>query len=188
MDDEATLLQQFGRRRPFTVPEGYFEQLSQRMMQEAEHPRTTTLWVRFRKSLAVAAGVCLLIAVGVGYGLGSQSAEPQEQQLAQSEVAPAKESASISQNLVAQIQEANTPSTAPQDVATSAQASQQAIHKAEGHVDAPDATVEHVDVLNAVAGCPDVLNAAADYPDVLDAAADYMMVDANDLYAMLEEE
>lgn len=186
MDDEATLLQQFGRRRPFTVPEGYFEQLSWRMMQEAERPHTITLWVRFRKPLAVAAGVCLLIAVGVGYGLGSQSAE--EQQLAQREVAPAKESASVSQNLVAQIQEANTPSTAPQDVATSAQVSQQTIHKAESHADAPDATVEHVDVLNAAADYPDVLNAAPDYPDVLDAAADYMMVDANDLYAMLEEE
>ncbi len=75
MKEEDLLRKQFGNTNPFRVPEGYFEHLSQQIMdrlpaQEIVLPaRKVTMWHRLRP-YSVAAAVCAVV-FGVGI-LGMQ--------------------------------------------------------------------------------------------------------------------
>ncbi len=70
MKEEDLIRKQFGNTNPFRVPEGYFDNLSQKIMdslpaQEVVLPvRKTTLWYRLRP-YSVAAAVCAVV-FGVG--------------------------------------------------------------------------------------------------------------------------
>lgn len=71
--EDQYLEQQFGRRTPFRVPEGYFDGLASQILQNLPEPEKKqarvvprSFWYRKRKTIAVAAAsVCLAI-----FGLG----------------------------------------------------------------------------------------------------------------------
>ena len=60
MEEEKYIEELVGKRNPFVVPEGYFEQLTDQVMQSLpeRRPRAKTLWLR--PVLYAAASVCAL--------------------------------------------------------------------------------------------------------------------------------
>lgn len=173
MDEEARLLERYGRKRPFSVPEGYFEQLQRHVMDEVRQAAPeVSLWMRVRKPLAVAAGVCALVAAGLHY-LPDQE-EPQTAQVA----SPA------------------TKATSVKEVPTATQTQQAAVLPiAFEREEAPVpqvAEAKKAEPVRTVA--PKVVAVekpqVAEEPqaDALDVAADYLMADADDFYAMLVDE
>lgn len=63
MNEEEYIKNRMGKRNPFTVPEGYFEQLNDRIMSrlpEKEEPKTALL-KRLRPLLYAAACICVAI-------------------------------------------------------------------------------------------------------------------------------
>ncbi len=69
-NEEREIRERFGKLNHFTVPEGYFEQLTQQVMervpeQEAKRARAVPMWRKYR--VAIVAAACTLFAVfGVG--------------------------------------------------------------------------------------------------------------------------
>ena len=72
MSDEDILRQQFGNKRPFRVPEGFFDNFAEQMMQQLPEAQTVEMtieksrkgvWARLRP-MAIAASAALLMAVG----------------------------------------------------------------------------------------------------------------------------
>lgn len=60
--DAQDWLETSGKKRPYKVPEGYFEAFQEKM---ARHSRPApTLWVRLRPIVAMAASFVLLVALG----------------------------------------------------------------------------------------------------------------------------
>ena len=60
MNEEKYIEEKVGKRNPFVVPEGYFEQLTDQVMQSLpdRRPRAKTVWLR--PVLYAAASVCAL--------------------------------------------------------------------------------------------------------------------------------
>lgn len=173
MDEEARLLERYGRQRPFSVPEGYFEQLQRRVMDEVQRPAPqVSLWTRARKPLAVAAGVCALVAVGLHY-LPKQQ-EPQTAQVAP----PAEKPATV---------KAVQPASQPQQAAVLSipfeREATPAPQLAEAKKAEKPARVERRKPVEPVATVAEEPQA-----DPLEVAADYLMADADDFYALLAEE
>lgn len=190
MNDEERLLEQFGRKRPFTVPEGYFDQFQKSIIENltAQKPLTVhaSLWTRVRKPLAAVAGVCALVGVGLGLLTGgSENSNPStsvpssdRQNIAAAthvkhlDVAPSVEMAATLPNpfkTAEQQTETEAPPTnrAPQAVG----------QKSQTTAARPQATVATTEEASK-----------EETLDALDIAADLMMADADDLYAMLSEE
>lgn len=180
MDEEARLLERYGRQSPFQVPEGYFEELTGRiLLQTTRRPSpTVSLWRRLRKPLAVAAGVCLLAGIGfhllpqhTDNTLTAQQTPQKAPQPSSKKVAPmpATQQATILPLSV----EATPQETAEAETATAQHVAYRgkALHTAQSHPQPSHG--EDVD---------DASN------EMLDAAADYMMLDADDLYALLADE
>lgn len=72
MSDEDILRQQFGNKRPFRVPEGFFDNFAEQMIQQLPEAQTVEMtveksrkgvWARLRP-MAIAASAALLMAVG----------------------------------------------------------------------------------------------------------------------------
>lgn len=173
MDNEEKLLAEYGRRRPFSVPQGYFEALSASVMAEVAREsavRRVSLWGRVRKPLAVAASIVVLLGVGISYfALSSEQAE--EPPVAQAGVGDKPSSATEPQTAAPPLAE---PAPAPDIVPAT-------VEQAEP---TPVATVK------TVAHKPAQATAAVhdDTDDAIDIAADLMMADADDLYAMMIDE
>lgn len=69
--DVDNWLETSGKKRPFKVPEGYFDAFQEKMMAMAgesaaqkDIQRTPTLWVRLRPMVAMAASFVLLVVLG----------------------------------------------------------------------------------------------------------------------------
>ena len=70
MTQEDDLIRQFGQKRPFKVPEGYFDQLDKTIMSKlAKQKPKPTIWWRSRHQLAIAASFAGLLLMGAGYAL-----------------------------------------------------------------------------------------------------------------------
>lgn len=69
-NEEREIRERFGKLNHFTVPEGYFDRLTQQVMervpeQETKRARTVPMWRKYR--VAIVAAACTLFAVfGVG--------------------------------------------------------------------------------------------------------------------------
>ncbi len=85
--------ERFGRKAPFRVPEGYFDDFAARMMSqlpaEGEAPQQAvtvamrpTLWQRWRKAACVAAASVAVAVVGLGAYMHHESASADKAQLA----------------------------------------------------------------------------------------------------------
>ena len=63
MNEEEYLNQHFGKRHPFTVPDGYFDNLAERVMQQipTDAPRKRSLVKTLRPWLYAAACIVLLV-------------------------------------------------------------------------------------------------------------------------------
>ena len=75
MEEEKYIEELVGKRNPFVVPEGYFEQLTGQVMQSLpeRRPRAKTIWLR--PVFYAAASVCALFvcaAVWLSWPAGSQ--------------------------------------------------------------------------------------------------------------------
>lgn len=195
MDDEKQLTNQLGRKRPFSVPEGYFENLTQRVMERVgEKPApTVTLWQRVRRPLAVAASVCVLVGVGLAFlHQTSEQVAPQPIQ----EVAQATQTDS-SARLTAQASLAEAAKSyydekmdeAIQKVRVLEQqtaSANETLTNVNQRLTNASKTLTSTNQRHANSGQTVAYN--EEHLDVLDAAADYVMADAADLYAMLEDE
>ena len=64
MNEEEYLTQRMGKRRPFTVPDGYFDSLADRVMQQipATEPRKRSVVKTLRPWLYAAACIVLVVA------------------------------------------------------------------------------------------------------------------------------
>ena len=65
-NEEREIRERFGKLNHFTVPEGYFERLTQQVMervpeQEAKRARAVPMWRKYR--IAIVAAACTLFAV-----------------------------------------------------------------------------------------------------------------------------
>lgn len=70
MTQEDNLIRQFGQKRPFKVPEGYFEELDKTIMSKVgQHKQRPQAWWKGRRQLAIAASITALLMMGAGYGL-----------------------------------------------------------------------------------------------------------------------
>ena len=78
MEEEKYIEELVGKRNPFTVPEGYFEQLTSQVMQSLpeRRPRAKTVWMR--PVWWAAAAVCALF-VSTAVWLSWPSSSQQEQ-------------------------------------------------------------------------------------------------------------
>jgi len=81
MGMEDTIIEKrFGKKRPFKVPEGYFEGLASQVMQQLPMTETRAisirpkLWKRYRSAIAVAASVCGIV-VGTSIYMHKQNVE-----------------------------------------------------------------------------------------------------------------
>jgi hypothetical protein len=90
MTDEMYIEEKVGKRNPFRVPEGYFEQFTAQMMEQIpetapkQKPRAKSIWLR--PVFYAAASVCaLLISATVWLALPSEqpSASPMQAQTVQ---------------------------------------------------------------------------------------------------------
>lgn len=75
-DEEKYLKSKIGNRNPFTVPEGYFEQVTGQIMQNlpAQEPKKPALIMQLRPFLYAAACICFAI-FGVSIYLNTQTPE-----------------------------------------------------------------------------------------------------------------
>lgn len=78
MEEEKYLEELVGKRNPFVVPDGYFEQLTDQVMQSLpdRHPRAKTVWMR--PVFYAAASVCALFVCATVW-LAWPSSSQQEQ-------------------------------------------------------------------------------------------------------------
>lgn len=200
IDEEARLSEKFGRKRPFKVPEGYFDQLSDTILMRIAAEETSThrepskpvasLWQRMRKPLAVAAGVCALI--GIGFGLLRQNVSQKPGKEIASTATPqtehSQEKTSKEVSVPTQTQEASVLSNPfNQQTATTAEEPQSEPLKPARATDK-----QTVAIVSKTTPTKNNQSVAAtvreEAQDILDAAADFMMIDADDLYAMLDDE
>lgn len=179
VDNEQNLLTQFGRQRPFCMPDGYLEQLQQTVMQRVANEPTEhrpTLWVRLRKPLTVAASVALLAGVALGLltknGQTGGAAASGQQKI---EVAEANAQLAKQLPVVATQQQATLAPTAIIDETV------KKVRLAVSESQAKETTKE------TVKEQPEAPVASESELDI-DAAADLMMLDAEDLIAMMADE
>lgn len=191
MDEEARLLERYGRQSPFQVPEGYFEELTGRiLLQTTRRPSpTVSLWRRLRKPLAVAAGVCLLAGIGfhllpqhTDNTLTAQQTPPQTPQKAPQP--SSKKVAPMPATQQATILPLSVEAT-PQETAEAETATAQHVAAAIKHVAYKGKAVHTAQLHPQPSHGEDVDDASN---EMLDAAADYMMLDADDLYALMADE
>lgn len=96
MNEEKYIEQCVGKRNPFRVPDGYFDQFADQMMKQLpeRQPRANTVWLRPVRYAA--ACLCVLIVSAVVYlSLSERSAVPEQRLAAQQEepVTPLDEAA-----------------------------------------------------------------------------------------------
>lgn len=73
--EEQYIYNRCGKQTPFTVPDGYFDNLSAELMRHAEtKPKQVTLWQRYR--LYIAAACLFTFVVGLATYFGISSADP----------------------------------------------------------------------------------------------------------------
>ena len=82
MEEEKYISDKFGRRNPFTVPDGYFEQLTARVMEQLPERRQKARRVWMRPVWWAAAAVCALFVSTAAWLV-----IPNESQQAQGQVA-----------------------------------------------------------------------------------------------------
>lgn len=81
MTQEDNLIRQFGQKRPFKVPEGYFEELDKTIMSKVrQQKQRPQVWWKSRRQLAIAASITALLMMGAGYGLVRYTHPDQSQQ------------------------------------------------------------------------------------------------------------
>lgn len=89
MKDEMYIEERVGKRNPFRVPEGYFEQFTAQMMEQIaeepkQKPRAKSIWLR--PVFYAAASVCALLicaAVWMAFPSDQPSASPVQAQAVQ---------------------------------------------------------------------------------------------------------
>lgn len=74
-NEERHIEETFGRQNPFRVPEGYFDQLPDRVMAQLPQSDRQSRQVRLRRWLYAAASVVLLAVMGLTYYLHQESEE-----------------------------------------------------------------------------------------------------------------
>lgn len=188
MDEEARLLQRYGRQSTFRVPEGYFESLTQRVLSQTTQRTspTVSLWARLRKPLAVAAGVCVLTAVALHLlpredtsRLTAQASQP-------------KAGAASPHSVAAALQPQMAAVLPLPGQAAAPQSAEPARHPAEAAPHTP-AKAAARPLAPTAQPLPPTQGSHEDEADetpieMLEATADYMMLDADKLYALLDDE
>lgn len=216
MDDEKQLLGEYGRKRPYSVPEGYFENLASRVMERVgEKPAAViTPWKRVRRPLAIAASVCALVGVGLAFlhQSGEEAATQTGNVVAQATPSdstarraaranPERASQSYHQSRMAEAEQKVI--ALEQQLATATQTLTNAnstltnanltLASANQTVASDTQTVESGEGRLVAMATPSAASSPSPardeaHMDVLDAAADHVMADAADLFAMLEDE
>lgn len=80
MEEEKYISDKLGRRNPFTVPEGYFEQLTARVMEQLPERRQKARRVWMRPVWWAAAAVCaLFVSTAAWLVIPSESQQAQGQ-------------------------------------------------------------------------------------------------------------
>lgn len=84
MKEEEYLNSRMGRHNPFTVPEGYFEQLTAQVMDRLPEKKTAKVAVmkRLRPWLYAAACICVAVFIAAVAFNNRQEATPGQQQVA----------------------------------------------------------------------------------------------------------
>jgi hypothetical protein len=92
--EEEALEKKFGRKAPFTVPEGYFEDFASGLMDKLPERESHAVvkrldvWYRLRPAIMIAASVCAVILTIGAYFNKPKSGMRSEQPSAQIEKAP----------------------------------------------------------------------------------------------------
>ena len=83
MKEEKYIEELVGKRNPFVVPEGYFEQLTDQVMQSLpeRRPRAKTVWLR--PVLYAAASVCALFVCATVWLSWPKSSQPGQKEVAE---------------------------------------------------------------------------------------------------------
>lgn len=198
-DDELRLLQQFGRKRPFTVPDGYFDQLNKTILdaveRESRKAPTVSLWQRIRKPVAIAACLCALVGIALGFLSRDPSETIVAQQTKQSPAEQRDSQASATKQL-AEAPKMQTAAVLALPFTDEEEAPAVAAKQAEGAPQTgatPSQTASKKSqkatrTTKAIANHSAKEKTLGEAGDALDIAADLMMLDSDDLYAMLDEE
>lgn len=68
---ESYIKNMCGKGRPFSVPQGYFDDFSERIMSQLPHEEVKvvklSVWQRYRSAVAVAACLCVMLVGGAVY-------------------------------------------------------------------------------------------------------------------------
>ena len=83
MEEEKYIEELVGKRNPFVVPEGYFEQLTDQVMQSLpeRRPRAKTVWLR--PVLYAAASVCALFVCATVWLSWPKSSQQEQKSVAE---------------------------------------------------------------------------------------------------------
>lgn len=184
MDEEAKLVERYGRERPFSVPEEYFCHLSERVLsQTSRKPQTSTvsLWSRVGVKIAVAASICAL--VGLGYGFLHHSASPK----ATPQVAIRKPTNETTVMPVVKIKQTVSTASVAGTISKTVEALAEPLakeHKEKREM--AKSVVPRKTLSNSSVKV--IVETNTSQADALEETIDYLMMDAEDLYAMLDEE
>jgi 4-amino-4-deoxy-L-arabinose transferase-like glycosyltransferase len=83
MEEEKYISDKFGRRNPFTVPEGYFEQLTAQVMNQLPERRPKARRVWMRPVWWAAAAVCALFVSTAAWLVIPNESKPSQGQVAE---------------------------------------------------------------------------------------------------------
>jgi hypothetical protein len=83
MEEEKYISDKFGRRNPFTVPEGYFEQLTAQVMNQLPERRQKARRVWMRPVWWAAAAVCALFVSTAAWLVIPNESKPSQGQVAE---------------------------------------------------------------------------------------------------------
>lgn len=184
MDEEAKLVERYGRERPFKVPQEYFSQLSERVLSQTSRKpkvRVVKLWTRKRVGIAAAACVCVL--VGLGYGLLLYNASSQET----TPVAMNKPTITMPVIPVSNSEESVSTASVAGSLTKAVKILAEPITKENKNTKKVKKS-EIPQSPHQENSKTDIAEQETMQADALEEALDYLMMDAEDLYAMLDEE
>ena len=182
IEEESKLVDKFGKKRPFRVPEGYFSTVQQQVVEQitTSQNKRRSIFLKYSKPITIAATILLAVVIT---GFLYSPSRPQAGQLAE-KINHARETKidssaipiSVLQNQNASILPLNTSSLS------------KSVSKSETHHKSlkVEETATPSDKHTPKQSKPATKEAAS--TDIIDVAVEYFMLDDDDMYALMTDE